>query len=228
MLDAVLFDFDGVIADSEPVHRDAIRAIAATVGVTISDDDYQTTYIGFDDRDAFREVLRQAGQPIDKDMVAAMCKAKATEFDRLAEQGVPPIAGAIELARAIKAADVPMAIGSGATRHEIDLMLDGLNARGLFTVFATADDVAQSKPDPQTYLLALERLAADAGRAIDPARTVVIEDTAAGVASARAAGLRVVGITTTGPADRLADADAVWDGLAGKSLDDLRSVASNG
>jgi len=224
MLDAVIFDFDGVIADSEPVHCDAIREVAATVGVTISDDDYQSIYIGFDDRDAFREVLRQAGRAADEAVVAAMCEAKAEAFDRLAGKGVPAIGGALELARAVKAAGVPMAIGSGATRHEIELMLDGMGAGELFEVMATADDVARSKPDPQTYRLAVERLAEHVGRGIEPGRAVAIEDTAAGVASAKAAGLAVVGVTTTGPAAKLAEAHAVWETLVGRGVADLAAV----
>jgi len=225
MLDAIIFDFDGVIADSEPVHCDAIREVAATVGVTISDDDYQAIYIGFDDRDAFREVLRQAGRAADETKVAEMCEAKAEAFDRLAGRGVAAIAGALELARAVKAAGVAMAIGSGATRHEIELMLNGMGAGGLFEVMATADDVAKSKPDPQTYRLAVERLAEHVDRRLEPGRAVAIEDTAAGVASARAAGLSVVGVTTTGPAAKLAEADAVWDTLVGRGVVDLQRIA---
>ncbi|MEO0963658.1 MAG: HAD family phosphatase [Planctomycetota bacterium] len=230
MLEAVIFDFDGVIADSEPVHCTAIREVAGTVGVTISDAEYQAVYIGFDDRDAFREVLRRAdglaaGSAVDESRVAGMCGAKALAFDRLAASGVPAVPGSLELARAVRAAGVPMAIASGATRREIDGMLAALDADGLFEVMVTADDVERSKPDPQTYAMAVDRLGAAEGRALAAGRCVAIEDTSAGVAAAKGAGLAVLGVTTTGPREALREADAVVSGPAAVDLGMLERVA---
>ncbi|MEM9251000.1 MAG: HAD family phosphatase [Planctomycetota bacterium] len=236
MLEALIFDFDGVIADSEPVHCAAIREVAATVGVTISDAEYRDVYIGFDDRDAFREVLRRVGgggdwaggAGVDEGRVAAMCTAKAAAFDRLAAAGVPAVPGSLELARSVRESGVPMAIASGATRREIEGMLAALGEAGLFEVMVTADDVERSKPDPQTYAMAVERLAAVEGRALRASRCVAIEDTAAGVAAAEGAGLRVVGVTTTGPAGALAAADVVVAGPADVDLALLERVARGG
>ncbi|MEM6333756.1 MAG: HAD family phosphatase [Planctomycetota bacterium] len=225
MLEAVVFDFDGVIADSEPVHYAAIREVAATVGVAIDPDDYDRVFIGFDDRDAFREVLRRANGGVDEARVAAMCADKAERFDRLAEAGVAAIDGAIELADALRDANVPIAIGSGATHREIDLMLRGIGAADRFEVIVSADDVTHSKPDPMTYAAAVRRLGEAVGRALDPARCVAIEDTAAGVASAKAAGLGCVGVTTTGSAENLAQADRVVSGPIAIDLALLRAVA---
>ncbi|MEO0587778.1 MAG: HAD-IA family hydrolase, partial [Planctomycetota bacterium] len=110
-------------------------------------------------------------------------------------------------------------------RHEIEMMLEGIGAADRFELIVSADDVAHSKPDPMTYAMAVRRLGEALGRGLDPARCVAIEDTSAGVASAKAAGLGCIGVTTTGPADKLAEADRVVSGPAVIDIAMLRAVA---
>ena len=220
MLQAIVFDFDGVIVDSEPLHYRAFLAVGRPLGVSFSYDEYLAEYVGFDDRDAFRHMLASAGQPVDEAAVAELCERKQPAFDELVEREPDgrafAIPGSLELIDECHAAGFPMAIASGATRADIELMLHKLGRRDRFDIIVTADDVARSKPDPASYALAAERLG------VAPGSCLAIEDTAAGLASAAAAGLQTLALTTTTDADALTQAARVLPDLSGVTLDQLR------
>jgi beta-phosphoglucomutase len=221
MLKAIIFDFDGVIVDSEPVHFRAFQEVARSFGFGFDYRHYLEHYIGFDDRDGFRHMLREAGRPAEEARVRELCEAKQEVFERMVGEGVPMIPGARDLIEEASS-QLPIAIASGATRADIELVLAGLKLRDRFALIVSADDVASSKPHPLTYALAAERLAAaNPAAGLEPRACLAIEDTAAGVASARGAGLRTLGLTTTGPAEKLREADRVIDDLAGVTLGQL-------
>jgi beta-phosphoglucomutase len=137
-------------------------------------------------------------------------------------EGAPAIAGAGALVSAARAA-MPIAIASGATAGEIALMLQGLGLSHAFEVIVSADDVARSKPDPQSYALAVERLKREQGPAeLAPGDCLAIEDTETGIASAQAAGLKTLGVTTTREASQLQQADRVVETLEGLSVGQLK------
>jgi len=222
MLKAIVFDFDGVVVDSEPVHYQAFIEIGREIGVTFDYDHYLRHYIGFDDRDAIRTMLAEAGLPAGDDRIAELRNQKQQVFERLVSQGAAAIPGAVELIDEAHA-QIPIAVGSGATSLDIELMLVSLDRRDRFEVIVSADHVGRSKPDPATYRMAVEQLAArhpDLG--LLPQDCLAIEDTAAGIESARGAGLMTLGIATTGRASSLARANRVEAGLQGVSLDLLR------
>ena len=222
MFGAVIFDFDGVIVDSEPLHYRAIQAALATVGLGFGYDEYLARYVGFDDRDVFREALRAAGQAVAEDRVAALCRLKAAAFRHLLDGDIPAVAGAAPLIRELAAQGVPLAVASGALEAEIRFVLGRLGLTDCFSVVVSSDQVAVSKPDPATYRLAVERLtAAFPNRGIRAGACLAIEDTACGVASARGAGLRVLALTTTTTALDLAGADWVRPDLSGVSAEDI-------
>ena len=211
MLEAVVFDFDGVVVDSEPLHLAAFRVFAERLGLSITQQAYDATYIGFDDRDAFRELLREAGRGVDESQVAAWTAEKADVFDRItrerASAGTLAIPGSVELIRALRHEGIPIAIGSGATRADIALMLGLIGCTDAFPIVVAADDVARSKPDPETYRRACAALG------VAPERAVAIEDTPAGLASARAAGMATVAVATSFDAATLQPhADRVFTG----------------
>jgi beta-phosphoglucomutase len=212
MLEAIIFDFDGVIVNTEPLHYRAFLGVMQPRGVTFSYEKYKEDYIGFDDRDAFRAICSEFGQPLHNGKLQSLIDAKAAEFERLAKAGVQPFPGVVELIDAAARAAMPIAIASGALRHDIDVVLGGVQSGRLlkqFRTIVTADDVDRSKPDPAPYILAAQRLG------VNPAKTVAIEDTAAGLVSARAAGLRTLGVETSYPADKLGVADKFIRNLAG-------------
>jgi len=229
-LQAIVFDFDGVLVDSERLHYEAFVRVARTVGVDFTYADYARHLIGYDDRDAVRAVLsmRDGGPPrpeIDadrEDQVAPLVRRKAGVFDELVAEGEGlALPGAVELLDAARAA-MPVAIASGASRRDIELMLGLIGRSDAFDAVVSADDVARSKPHPQTYADAVAALAAARDLpGLRPGACLAIEDTAAGLASAKAAGLRTLGVTTTTSADALRDAERVVDSLAPVTLEDL-------
>lgn len=224
--DAVLFDFDGVIVDSEPLHWAAFERILAPLGVRIAWDDYVERYLGFDDRGVFREVFKDAGKPLDEAKLPALIEAKAAAFEALVhEQNPKPYPGVVELIRKLSGA-VPLALCSGALRRDVMPILKKLGLERAFDVMVTADDVHISKPDPSSYVLAVERLReGHAGRAIRAERSVAIEDTPAGISAARGAGLRVLALLNTYPKHQLGDATRVVESLDGVGVEDLGKMA---
>ena len=221
MLNAIVFDFDGVLVDSEPLHFQAFLMVARGIGFEFDYDRYLKDFIGFDDRDAFRVMLDLVGHEGDKaPKIAELCEQKQATFETLVEAGgASALAGALELIDEACDTGLPIAIASGATAADIEMMLAALDRRDRFEVIVTANDVMRSKPHPESYALAVERLAErhpDAG--ITPGTSLAIEDTAAGLRSARDAGLMTLGVATTGPAASLSEANRVVESLEGVTL----------
>lgn len=229
MPQAIIFDFDGVIVDSEPLHYQAFVLTGKSFGYDFTWEQYMAQFIGFDDRDAFKYMLAQAiegGATPDIDdvdtAVAELCEKKRVAFEAIAAMQTAAIPGALPLIDAAHDAGLPIAIASGATHADIEQMLTILGRRDRFDIIVAADDVEHSKPDPATYRIAFEKLAAKHPDAkLDPATTLAIEDTSAGLASAQGAGLMTLGLTTTGTAESLAIADRVIENLEGVTLDTL-------
>lgn len=230
MHQAIVFDFDGVLVDSEPMHFAAIREVAGELGVELDETLYRRVFIGFDDRDSFRALLSmRAGGPPDPDAidppqeaeVHRLCVRKQEVFDHAVATGVEPLPGVRELLDDL-AGTLPLAIASGATRQDIDGILHGLGWRQRFEIMVTADDVARSKPDPQTYALAVERLAARTTPPVRPATCLAIEDTATGLEAATSAGLRTLAVCTTTPASSLQAAERVVPSLEGVTREQLQ------
>ena len=221
MLKAIVFDFDGVIADSEPLHYRAFRCAAESLGITLDYDDYVDQLIGYDDRDALRVLLARTGGAADASRLSLLIEEKARAFERMARDGGAPIPGVLDFVAEV-AVQMPIAISSGAARADIDLILEGLGLAGSFDPIISADDVRRSKPDPQCYKLAVEGLAERHPQlALRPDDCLAIEDTPAGIASARAAGLWTLGLTTSLPAENLQAAHRVTSSFAGLSLERL-------
>ena len=221
MLAGVIFDFDGVIVDTEPLHYRAFQKILEPLGLGYSWDTYVADYLGFDDRDAFREAFRSRGRPLSGTELEPLIEQKAQAFLEIIATGVRPYPGAVELISGISGR-LPLAICSGALLSDILPVLEQFGLGSVFDVIVTADDVTASKPDPACYRLTVERLsAACPGKGIAPESCIVIEDTPGGIAAARGAGLAVVGVTTSYPADRLAGTARIVTSLEELTPDDL-------
>jgi len=229
MLKAIVFDFDGVVVDSEPVHFAAMLEVGRGFGASFDYEAYQDKLIGFDDRDALSYILENwiPGQPrgnqvsLTPHQLMELCAQKQQAFDRIAGAGVPTVPGTVELIDQAAGAGFPIAIGSGATRADIELILKQLGRMDRFEHIVTANDVEKSKPHPQTYAMACDKLG------FAPHECLAIEDTVAGLTSAKQAGLMTLALTTTTPADQLAIAQRVVPNLAGIGLDELKAWYSD-
>lgn len=208
-----LFDFNGVLVDDEDVHFEAFREAVAPLGIELTRAAYVERYLGYDDAGAFRAILEDARRAASDEAIAALVEEKKPLYLKRVDR-VHVFDGAAELI-ARRAARGPVAIVSGALRHEIELGLEKLGAKVDFIV--AAEDAPRCKPDPMGYLLAVQRLGEDGARA------VVIEDSVAGVRAAKRARLRCVAVTHTYRAEELAEADAITTSLAAITDDLLES-----
>jgi histidinol dehydrogenase len=229
---AVLFDFDGVLVDSEADHFRAFAAVLAPFGIRLTREIYDRRYLAFDDRRAIREMLADAGPgaaaarmrrgtvaggarrrpPVPSPEV--LVRRKQALFRRLTGGASPLLPGAARLVRTLGRAGAPLAVVSGAARAEVLASLRRGGILDRFATIVTAEDVERSKPDPEGYLLALRHLGCEGGEGC-----VAIEDSPGGIRAARAAGLRVAGVATSYPPARLRRAGA---GVVTRSIASLR------
>lgn len=226
MLKAVVFDFDGIIVDSEPMHYRAFQKVLEPLGAGYSWQEYVDRYMGFDDRDAFREAFRVHGLQLAEGQLTELIDAKAASFQDVIASGVRPYPGVVELVKSLSGR-IPLAICSGALRSDIEPVLQQLSLQGAFDQMVTAEEVDASKPDPSSYILAVQRLQeAFPGHRITPAASLAIEDTPAGIMSAVGAGMSVLAVTNSYPAVDLVKASRTVESLAGITIEDLRSIVT--
>ena len=227
-LQAIVFDFDGVIADSERLHLRSYQDILAPEGITMTTEDYFNRYLGYDDVGVFKAVGRDQGVAMDDRRVADLIARKGQRYESLTAAGEMLFPGAADFIRGAVAASVPIAIASGALTHEIEDVLDRAGLRPLFPVIVGADQTERSKPHPEPYQAAFDRLRAHTGRDLIAWRSVAIEDSRWGLMSARGADLRCVAVTNTYTAAELrADAELVVAGLHALTLDALDALCAD-
>lgn len=222
-LKAIIFDFNGVIVDDEPLHLELFRKILLEEGLFLSDEDYREKYLGYDDRACFIEVLcdnSRTPDAADDLFVQELIERKAEYYRQAIQERMLLFPGVVELVRR-SAAEFPLAIASGALRGEIEWVLQQAEIRDCFGVIVAAEDVSACKPDPEGYNKALELLNATRATTLEPHECLVIEDSVAGVEAAKAAGMRCLAVTNSYRAEELQAADQVVQSLANV---DLRAV----
>ncbi len=226
-LQAIIFDFDGVIADSERLHLRAYQDVLDAEGVTLSSDAYYDRYLGYDDVGVFKAIGKDHGIPMNDARVDSLIQRKGERYEALTSAGEMLFPGAADFIRTAAAA-VPIAIASGALTHEIEDVLERAGLRTLFAVIVGADQTERSKPDPEPYRTALDKLRAHSGRDLIAWRSVAIEDSKWGLHSARGADLRCVAVTNTySDAELRPDAELVFPGLHAVTLAALDALCGD-
>lgn len=221
-LTAVIFDFDGVIADTEPLHFAGFRRTLAEVGITLNESDYYANYLGYDDRGCFVTALEAHGQPSNPAVIARLMERKAQAYLQSIREDLIVFPGVREFVQEA-AASHPLAIASGALRHEIELILEQAGLRKQFSHITSAEDVTQGKPDPQPFLHALQGLnRLLPGQGIAPASCLVIEDSIPGIRAGKAAGMKVLAVANTHTVQDLHEAHTVAHSLSEVRLPELR------
>lgn len=206
---AFFFDFDGVIVDSEQVHMVAARAASETFGVTFTRDYYYKILLGFDDVGLFTHLwAEQLGQKPDEALLKDLMKKKNATFMEKIRTELVFFDGVVDLINRLNAKSIPLAVVSGALRKEIELCLEVGSIKNLFPCIVSANDVARSKPHPEAYLKAFQTIAQKIPN-LRPADCWAIEDSPAGIAAAKGAGLNVIGITNSVSAEALSAADII-------------------
>ena len=226
MLRAIVFDFDGVIANSEPLHFRAFHDILLGQGVRLDEAEYYERYLGYDDLGVFRAVGTERGMKWTGEDVAGFVARKAVELESLERNGAVLFPGA-EAAIRRMAAGVPLAIASGALGAEIRRVLDRTHLTPCFRTIVSAEDTPASKPAPDPYLRAVALLSAHLHEPLAAGDCVAIEDSRWGLESAKAAGLRTVGVTHTYEAAALGNADLIIPSLGELDLTRLERLCGN-
>lgn len=211
---AVIFDMDGVLINSEPLHFRATQEILATYGVAMSEADYFGRYIVYSDRELMELLLPDASAR------PAAAQAKSRRYLELVAAGISAFPDGLSLLTRTDGWRVALATGS--MRNEAELALGSLGIRKHFHVVITREDCVHGKPNPEPFL----RAAGELG--VAPARCVVIEDTPGGVQAAKAAGMTCVAVTHSCPRAQLSAADLVVDDLGGVDLRMLLPEESSG
>lgn len=216
-LQAVIFDMDGVIIESEYTHYSSICE-AMGEEMTVSYEHFLEKCTGGDERFAMGRMAKLSGISFDEGLFQEWSRRKATAYARLVAQEARAMPGAIELVESV-AEVLPIGLATGSRRSDVDAALSVLaegRLTGIFNVIVTSGDVDKPKPDPATYSRAVEELDVAASACF------AIEDSPNGMTSARGAGLRVIGISAIHSEDKLSEAERVLSTLIGVSLADLR------
>ncbi len=216
MLRAIIFDFDGVLVDSEPLILKIFQEMAAQEGWTITPEEYYRDYLALDDRGIVEHLYGIHGRPIDAARRDELVAWKVRVYQEIIRDGLPPTPGAVEFVRRV-AVQYPLAIASGSFRSEIEHLLTKLGLREKFRVLATADDFERSKPDPEVYLKALARLQqleVFRENPLRPSQCLAIEDAPAGIQAAHAAGMKCLALAHSVTPEALKHADWLCGGFA--------------
>jgi beta-phosphoglucomutase len=201
-LKAVLFDFNGVIINDEPIHQQLIEQILLEENLRPKVEEFREVCLGRSDRACLTDLFARRGRVLSEDyllgLIARKARAYAEQLTTL--ESIPSYPGLTDLIFKLRAAQLPMAIVSGAVRSEIELVLHRLNLADCFAVIVAGDDTTTSKPDPTGYLLAVEQLNQhNPALQLHPENCLAIEDTFAGIQAAKAAGISVVGVANSYP-----------------------------
>ena len=222
MIKAVIFDFDGVIVDSEPLHLRAFQRTVETLGLKLSPADYYSRYLACDDKTFFRKFLEDNGRRGTERKVARLIEHKGVCFEEMIGEDIRIFPGVLEFLETIRD-KFHTAIGSGALSAEINLILGKKGLSGFFDFVIGADDTENSKPSPEVYIKCLEELRRDYDSTVTAGQCIVFEDSPHGVLAAKRAGMKCVGITNSCSGSELKLADRVTESLF-EIIDDFPEV----
>lgn len=196
---AVIFDLDGVLVDSEPLHIEAWRVLFAREGMDVSDGEYRYG-IGMLDADWIAWLFERRGRTTEP----AWWQAEKRDIYRgVLAANVRPFPGVVALVRRLEAAGLALAVASNSWRENIETVLNATGLGGCFDVLIGKEDVQRAKPDPEPYLRTAR------GLGVAPSACTVIEDSALGIRAARRAGMRCIAVPNSLPPERLAEADLI-------------------
>ncbi len=224
MIEAVLFDFNGVLVDDEGQHCEAMQKVLADEGIPLSRENYYAQILGLDDRTGFVEAYRRAQRTLTTELLNLLVTKKSQVYLDLVAKSLRLVPGATEFVHEA-AKRYRLGIVSGALRREIDHVLEQTGFAEKFEVIIAADDVSRCKPDPASYVAAHTAFAKRQPLPTD--RCVVIEDSLPGLKAARAAGMPCVMLTTSHPAHALkerGEAALIWDSFAGHNPAELAKL----
>lgn len=225
-LRSIIFDCDGVLLDSEPLHFAALKKTLGAEASSLSEEVYKERYLALDDKGCITKFFKENGKLLSEKDLLDLTEAKTKIFQELVStEGILPFPSVPEFVMAV-AQRYPLAIASGTRRHELETLLEAAGIRRYFETIISSDDVEKGKPNPESYLKALDGLNASGKRTlpIRPEECAVIEDSREGIASAHSAGMKCVAVATSFPAFELSIADLVVPAVAALKISQIEDL----
>ena len=209
MLRAVIFDFNGVLVDDEPIHLEMFQRVLKDEGLSLDANDYYAHYLGFDDRGCFKAYYKRNGHILSDTSLAELVQRKAQYYREAIENRVIIFPGVKQLVPELSS-HIPLAIASGALRSEIEMILEKIDLMKCFRAIVAAEDVNEGKPNPEIFNKALELLnQRESKGSIDPSECLAIEDSKEGIRAAQTARMKCLAVTNSHSAGDLSEADTV-------------------
>ena len=224
MLRAVIFDFDGVITDSEILHFRAFNQVLGQYGIELTKQEYYKTYLGFNDADCYGMLIQQGLLKARQEQIGNLIEEKKHIYKELAKTEGKMIEGVRDFLTMLEQNNIPMAICSGSLLTEVEMVLEDARLRHLFEVVVSGEQVKKGKPDPEGFLLSLQRLNENRENPITANQCVVIEDSHWGLEAAKAAGMHTIAVTNSYDAEQLGMAEKIVNRLNELSIDDLQQL----
>jgi beta-phosphoglucomutase len=226
MFRAVVFDFDGVITDSEVLHLRAFNQSLVPYDINITTKDYYTNYLGFSDFDCYKALISNGLLKIEEQQIDGIIKEKSKIFEELTKTEGRTIEGVQEFLLMLRQNNIPMAICSGSLLVEIEIMLEESGLRHFFAAIVSAEQVKNGKPHPEGFLLSLQKLNETRQPPIAADECVVIEDSHWGLQAGKAAGMHTVAVTNSYDAEQLGLAEKIVTHLNELTIDDLQQLCA--
>ena len=215
-LEAVLWDLDGVIADTGIYHCRAWQEIFSQMGIEFTEEHF-AKHFGQRNDTIIRDTVNET---ISQEALDAIADKKEITYRRLVADNIEALPGAIELLSSLQEHGIKSAIASSAPPENVRIILKGLGIEKYFDAIACGREVTEGKPSPQIFLLAAEKLKAE------PAGCIVIEDAVAGIAGAKRAGMKCIAVANSHPQGKLKESDLIVASLESVSINDLSRLYS--
>ncbi len=214
---AVIWDMDGVIADTSLYHRQAWQQVLQKRGINYTEEDFRR---GFGQRN--EEIIKSVlGEETSVNEIKVITKEKEERFRSLVKPNIKLLPGVIDLLKELSRHEFKLALASSTPMENLILLTGELGIKGYFQVIVSAEDVNVGKPDPQVFLLAADRLGVKLGDC------VVIEDAVTGVTAAKRAGMTCIAVTNTNAREKLIEADLIVDTLETVTINDIMKLLNN-
>ena len=226
MIRAILFDCDGVLADTEPLHLEMFQHVLEGEGTYLTPEKYNESYLGLDDRGWFRAVYNDQGKELSVEKEDQLVQSKNLQLWSYLQGKSLLYEGVKETLDSLRGRFF-LGIVSGALRNEIEAVLMTAQTRSYFHVLISAEDVKKGKPDPEGYRKAISHISKNFvpdSEILLPEECLVIEDSPWGIEAAKAAGAHCLAVTTSYPAEKLKQADWIFSGVAGLRPGEIKTL----
>lgn len=225
MLRSIIFDFNGILVDDEPIHMRMFQKVLGEEGISLTEKDYYARYLGMDDRGCFKAAYRDHKKTIAGAFLSKLVERKAAYYQDAIQQHMVVFPGVKKLVPEL-AARYPLAIASGALQKEITMILESIGLNSYFQAIVSAEDTSEGKPSPEIFLKALSFLnqRSKSSQPILPSECLVIEDSKEGILGAHRAGIKCLAVANSHPAEELEEAEAVVESLEEVTIPFLESL----